>query len=428
MSTFEPAEAYVRQNAGRAVENLRRFVEIDTSFPGQPDYAAFADAVEPVLYELGLKTRRHLVPEALWRSRDVRVASERVNVVAAGCSAQEDLGLYFHVDTVPPAEGWQSDPFVLEQHDDRLVGLGAADTKGPMAAALLALEAARVCGLRMRYNPVLLFCTDEEGGLYPGVRYLAEQGQVPPLTINFNGTPEARIWAGCFGLFNLRIRLFGHTTHAGAAGAARNAVEGGVRVQAALLELAANVRARESAMPAPPYAKGEPLRPSLSIMAVSGGTGSGGQIPSIMDIAVSRRYAPEERFDDIFAEIEIAVRESVPAGLLCQIDMTGHLCPTSDPYGPHWPRWQAAVARGFGHAPDTFRRWGSSSCSDFGWVQKATQRSEVLLGGLIRPESRVHSPGEFTTVPDLVSLSITILSFLSEECDEASFVADKGER
>jgi succinyl-diaminopimelate desuccinylase len=98
--------------------------------------------------------------------------------VATRRSGKPVCGLYFHVDTVPAAPGWRSDPLRLAREGDRLIGLGAADMKGSIAAALLALRAAVASGVELAYDPMLLFCTDEEGGLYPGVRYLAEQGKL----------------------------------------------------------------------------------------------------------------------------------------------------------------------------------------------------------------------------------------------------------
>jgi succinyl-diaminopimelate desuccinylase len=77
---------------------------------------------------------------------------------------------------VPATHGWTTDPLRLRRDGDQLFGLGAADMKGSIAAALLALRVAHAVGLPLAYDPVLLFCTDEEGGLYPGVHYLAEQG------------------------------------------------------------------------------------------------------------------------------------------------------------------------------------------------------------------------------------------------------------
>src|SRR4051812_25467602 len=42
-----------------------------------------------------------------------------------------------HMDAVPAREsGWESDPFILTERDDRYVGRGAADMKGFLAVAL----------------------------------------------------------------------------------------------------------------------------------------------------------------------------------------------------------------------------------------------------------------------------------------------------
>jgi succinyl-diaminopimelate desuccinylase len=40
---------------------------------------------------------------------------------------------------------------------------------------------------------------------------------------------------------------------------------------------------------------------------------------------------------------------------------------------------------------------------------------EVLLTGLGRPESRVHAPGEFTTLTDIVALAKSVLAYLSAQ-------------
>jgi acetylornithine deacetylase len=44
-----------------------------------------------------------------------------------------------HIDTVPPNAAWSSDPFVPRRDGDRLYALGAADTKGAIAAIVTAL-------------------------------------------------------------------------------------------------------------------------------------------------------------------------------------------------------------------------------------------------------------------------------------------------
>jgi len=411
------AAGWIAAHADEAAAELGRMIAVDTSFPPGLGYDDFAALMEELVAPLGFATERVAVPESLWRVPYGPASGPRTNLIASRPSGRPNCGLYFHVDTVPAAAGWQTDPLRMEREGDKLVGLGAADMKGCIAAILLALRAAEACGVELAYDPVLLFCTDEEGGLYPGIRYLAEQDRVPAHVLNFNGSAEARIWAGCFGLFNLLVRIHGQTVHAGEGnrkGGGANAIEGALPLFNALTVLKARIATRVSALPPPPGKP--PLAAQLNLAAIRGGT-AGGQVPALLELTLNRRYAPEERFEDALAEIEDVIRRSIATmpGLSVETALIGHLMPTSDPGGPHWPRWQAAMGSGFGYAPETFRKWGAASCSDFGWVQRATGRREVLLGGLGRPDRNVHAPGEYTTIPDIVALAQAVLAYLAAD-------------
>ena len=63
-----------------------------------------------------------------------------------------------HVDTVPANAGWSRDPWQPHVEGGRLYGLGSADTKGAIAATLVALD-----GVRPR-DAGVLFSGDEEAG------------------------------------------------------------------------------------------------------------------------------------------------------------------------------------------------------------------------------------------------------------------------
>ena len=63
-----------------------------------------------------------------------------------------------HVDTVPANAGWSRDPWTPHAEHGRLYGLGSADTKGAIAATLVALDTARPRDLGV------LFSGDEEAG------------------------------------------------------------------------------------------------------------------------------------------------------------------------------------------------------------------------------------------------------------------------
>ncbi len=68
-----------------------------------------------------------------------------------------------HIDTVPANAGYTASPLSLVERDGRLYGLGAADTKGAIAAILEAL-ALRAAAGRPPRSVALLFSGDEEKG------------------------------------------------------------------------------------------------------------------------------------------------------------------------------------------------------------------------------------------------------------------------
>jgi succinyl-diaminopimelate desuccinylase len=415
---LQAASEAIARDGDAILGQLGRLIAIDTSFPPGDGYAAFADALETMLAQLGFSFRRVSVPKVLWHAGSGSGDGERVNLIADRPSAAEPCCLYYHTDTVPPGAGWTRPPLALTREGDRLFGRGTADMKGAIAATLAALRAAERCGATLRFAPTLLFCTDEEGGLYPGARYLAEQKLIRGHLLNFNGGAAPRIWAGCFGSIDFLIRVKGRGAHSGDPGNGINALEESLPLLNALAALKEKVETRVSAMPSPPHFDGQPLRARLTIAAAHGGQ-KGSSLPALFEVLVNRRYAPEEDFAAVRAEIEVTIAAAMKSSRALAVDteIIGHLAPVHDPGGPHWPRWQAAVARGFGFAPESFRAWGASSSSDMGWVQQAGIR-EILLGGLIRPESNAHAPDEFTTLPDVVALARAILFYLSADFSE----------
>ncbi len=396
------------RGAEGAVADLARMIAIDTSFPPGTGYVPFARLMEARLAPLGFAARRVTVPPELSGG----VGGERVNLIAARRAGKPVCSLYFHVDTVPPGDGWSYPPFALTRAGGRLHGRGSADMKGTIAAAVLALEAAAAAGLALAYDPELLLCTDEEGGLYPGIRYLAEQGMIGGHLLSFNGSAAPRIWAGCFGSFDLLIRIEGKGGHSGDGEGSRNAIERAVPLLARLAALKEVVEGRRSALP--PRPGKAPLTARLTIAAAHGGD-KGSAVPARFEILLNRRYAPEEDFTAARGEIEAVIAAAArEAELAMRAELVGHLAPVSDPTGPHWPRWQHACAEGFGWRDEEFRAWGASSSSDMGWVQR-TGVQEILLGGLGRPDNNVHAADEFTTMEDLTSLARSILLYLAAD-------------
>lgn len=70
-----------------------------------------------------------------------------------------------HLDTVHEGEGWTYPPFGGLIEDERIIGRGASDNKGPAVVALYCLKAIRDLGLPIRTRIRIIFGTNEETGM-----------------------------------------------------------------------------------------------------------------------------------------------------------------------------------------------------------------------------------------------------------------------
>jgi succinyl-diaminopimelate desuccinylase len=126
-----------------------------------------ADVVTGILTDLGADIRI------------VRSEEGRPNVVARlGSGERPRLAWNGHLDTVPAGDPstWSRGPFEGEVVDGRLVGRGACDMKGPIAAALGAVAALRRAGLSLAGTLDLHLVADEELAGTHGTRVLRDEG------------------------------------------------------------------------------------------------------------------------------------------------------------------------------------------------------------------------------------------------------------
>jgi acetylornithine deacetylase/succinyl-diaminopimelate desuccinylase len=110
----------------------------------------------------------------------VRSDAGRPSVVASiGTDRGPSLAWNGHLDVVPAGslDTWRHDPWAGEIDDDgRLVGRGAADMKGPIAAALAAVSAVRRAGVSFDGSLVFHLAADEELAGVHGTKVLWERG------------------------------------------------------------------------------------------------------------------------------------------------------------------------------------------------------------------------------------------------------------
>ncbi len=97
---------------------------------------------------------------------------EKVSLVAKKGAGAGGLGLFSHSDTVPGDAGWS--PFTPVLENGRLVGRGAADMKGPLAASIAA--ACPFDATELKRPLVIAITADEERG-HTGAHDIVKRSQ-----------------------------------------------------------------------------------------------------------------------------------------------------------------------------------------------------------------------------------------------------------
>mmetsp|Transcript_16160 Transcript_16160/g.34929 ORF Transcript_16160/g.34929 Transcript_16160/m.34929 type:complete len:519 (+) Transcript_16160:99-1655(+) len=88
---------------------------------------------------------------------------------------------YAHLDVQPAAkeDGWDTDPFVLTEKDEKLYGRGSTDDKGPALSWLWVIEAHRKLNVDLPVNVKLMFEGMEESGshgMFEAIKILSKEG------------------------------------------------------------------------------------------------------------------------------------------------------------------------------------------------------------------------------------------------------------
>lgn len=77
---------------------------------------------------------------------------------------EDALAILAHVDVVPVGAGWTKPPFGAEIAEGKMYGRGTTDDKGPAVAALFAMKAVQMLGLKLKRKVRLILGCDEESG------------------------------------------------------------------------------------------------------------------------------------------------------------------------------------------------------------------------------------------------------------------------
>jgi acetylornithine deacetylase/succinyl-diaminopimelate desuccinylase-like protein len=247
-----------------------------------------------------------------------------------GTGGGRSLAFNGHVDVVPvgDASAWTHAPWAGEIDGGRLWGRGAADMKGGVACALVAMRALHLSGIELAGDVWAHIVADEEV-VGHSTRNLLRR--LPAVDAVLVAEPtDLAIMPVEGGLVHVRIEFAGRESHAGnrymsvhAGGhghrAGVNAIEKGLHIVAALRELEqqwGNMR-HHPMLPA----GFNTIMPGIIVGGPGGGAdgqlniiSNPGTSPNYCAIEYNIWYLPGESFSEIRAEIEGFVRAA------CQLD------------------------------------------------------------------------------------------------------------
>ena len=113
------------------------------------------------------------------------VAPGRLNAILTWKAGSGERVLMFegHTDVVTPGNvnTWHYEPFGAQIVDDRIYGRGANDTKGNLAAMLIAMTALKYSGIKLNGTIIGGVLCDEEGGM-TGVQDFIRRGHADAVT------------------------------------------------------------------------------------------------------------------------------------------------------------------------------------------------------------------------------------------------------
>ena len=86
-------------------------------------------------------------------------------ISAAMKDGEPDLGIWLHADVVPEGDGWRFPPYDATLYRGCVIGRGATDNKGQLAAILRLFEIFSELGIKLNYNPAIYLGSNEETGM-----------------------------------------------------------------------------------------------------------------------------------------------------------------------------------------------------------------------------------------------------------------------
>jgi acetylornithine deacetylase/succinyl-diaminopimelate desuccinylase family protein len=350
------------------VDTLTRLVGFDTQNPG-PAEASCAPFVADWLAAFGAEVAVD------------GFAPGRPNVIGRITNGPGPVFAFnTHMDVVPAGEGWSGDAFTLRERDGNLIGRGACDAKGSLAAMLHAMAA--LAADRCSWSGTLMgvFVADEEVSSR-GAKYLAASRPGIDFVVVGEPSGNAPIIAHK-GSLRPRVVVRGQTAHSGTPDLGLNAIyQAGL-----LLPRIAALHARLRGVTHPLVGS-----PSLTVTRAEAGIADN-IVPDRCALLLDRRLVPGETEADALAVIEAMLAEAAAEGIAAEIEV---LVPTTGGPAetrPDHPIVAAALAAAARHGVVDPTPMGFQGACDFVHFRTIGAEGVVLGPGDL---AVAHKPDEF---------------------------------
>jgi len=404
---------------------MRTLIRIDTSVPPGNSYREYIDAISPYFRELGCSLKEIIIPEVIVKKIPYPLEGPRINLVATkDYNQQKFITFYGHMDVVPAInkgkKKWRFPPFEATlTKNGRIYGRGTADMKGSMVCLILAIQLINKLKLLPKYNIRVLNCTDEEVGVYPGVRYLAEKGYINGTMFCMDGVIIPLIPVGTAGDLNIVIETIGKSCHSGRNFLGINALEEMIPILNELINLKKIVENRRSKdIPGDPRdITSKNLRPMFSLVIVKSGEKEN-IIPGYCQLIINRRIIPDENYEQVKQEILEAIEKGKALSKALQVNTTFNYDNPPlkvNPDAPAIKRWKKTISLVENIKEDNIQIIGSAESTDMGYVAQILNADDLIITGVESAISNTHGVNEFVRLRDIKTFIKEIIVFLCSD-------------
>lgn len=250
--------------------------------------------LEKILVKMGADIAKDLLHEKIIQEAIERYGegnpghdySQRYNLIADFKGTNQGKTLMFngHVDTMPPGDLdlWNTDPFTPVIKDGKLYGLGAADMKSGLMAAIMAVKLLQDAGIHLPCIVKIASVVDEEGG-GNGTIALAMRGHRADAAVVCEPSDNSLIVAH-MGFVFFEVEVSGVALHGGQKWDGVNTIEKAIVLIEALHQLEHEWLMRYKNPLLPP--------PTLNIGVIEGGK-AGSTVPDRCIFKFVVHYLPE---------------------------------------------------------------------------------------------------------------------------------------